>query len=199
MQQWHKERKQEFFYKKAKREQYRARSAYKLLEIQENFHLMRQGDAVLDLGASPGSWSQVALEAVGETGFVLGVDILQIAPLPDKNFEFLQADFTKESFFEKIKLIREKFDVVISDAAPEFSGIRSLDVGRTAGLNETALQIAKKLLKKGGKFVCKSFQSGELQDFVKEIKKCFKVVKLVKPKASQKESPEIYVVALKKI
>ena len=196
MQQWLKKRKKEFFYKRAKSEEYRARSAYKLIELQEKFHLVKKGDVVLDLGAAPGSWSQVALEFAGKSGKVIGVDILPIAPIAG-NFVFIQGDLTRPEVIEKIKAVTKKIDVVISDAAPEFSGIKTIDIGAAAYLNSASLEIARKVLKEGGNFVCKSFQGSEFQDFLKEAKKVFSDVKTVKPAASEKKSPEIYVIGLK--
>ena len=196
MAQWLEKRKKEFFYKKAKTEEYRARSAYKLIELQEKFHLIKKGDTVLDLGAAPGSWSQVALEFAGKNGKVIGVDILPIAPLAE-NFVFIQGDLMKPETAKKINAIAEKVDVVISDAAPEFSGIKALDIGKASDMNFAILDLAKQVLKIGGNFVCKSFQSSEFQDFLKEVRKAFSDVKTIKPAASEKKSPEIYVIGLK--
>ncbi|MEM4248037.1 MAG: RlmE family RNA methyltransferase [Candidatus Nanoarchaeia archaeon] len=197
MRQWHKTRKKEFFYKKAKEEKYRARSAYKLLELQKKFRLIESGDIVVDCGAAPGSWSQVALQFVGANGRVLAIDILPMAELSG-NFTFLRADLTKESTLDKIRTILQRpADLVMSDAAPEFSGIRAMDIGRAMDLNKIILELARKILKKGGSFVCKAFQGKDFQDFVKEVKKYFSNVHLEKPKASLKESAEIYIVALK--
>jgi len=192
---WLTKRKAETFYKKAKQEKYRARSAYKLIEINKKYKLIKPGNVVVDCGAAPGSWSQVALEIVGEDGFVLAIDILPVAPLKG-SFDFLQADLTKPSIIEKIrKNLPWKADVVISDAAPEFSGIRERDVGLTLQLNKTIFKIAKEILKKDGNFVCKSFQGPELKDFISEVKKDFKTVKTTKPSASLKKSAEVYVIA----
>jgi len=190
-------RKLDVFYRKAKSEDYRARSAYKLIELQEKFHIIKKGNVVVDCGAAPGSWSQVALEFTGTNGLVIGVDILPVAPITE-NFRFVQGDLTKESTIEKIKDIAHSADVVISDAAPEFSGVKMLDTGKAADLNFAVLELAKEILKKGGNFVCKSFQSSDFQKFLKEAKKCFNEVYTVKPKASQRSSAEIYVVARKK-
>jgi len=190
-------RKSEFFYKKAKAEKYRARSAYKLLELQKKFHLIKEGSVVVDCGAAPGSWSQVALEFIGRTGLVIGVDILPIAAL-EGNFVFLRADLTKPTAAEKIKqALPRPADLVMSDAAPEFSGIRTRDIGLAMDLNRAILEIAKEILKSGGNFVCKSFQGPEFQDFVKELKENFAEVNITKPAASLKESSEMYLVGLK--
>lgn len=192
-----KRRKREYFYRLAKEEKYRARSAYKLLELQKKFHLIKEGNIVLDLGATPGSWSQVALGFAGNRGLVLAVDILPMAPLPG-NFVFVMGDIFKESTFGKIKEKIAQANVVLSDAAPEFSGIRTMDIGRAMALNEQALEIAGKILKKGGNFACKAFSGTEFQSLVNSAKKIFAEVKTVKPAASLKGSAEMYIVGLQK-
>jgi len=193
------QRKKDIFYKKAKQEKYRARSAYKLIELNQKHKLIKQGNVIVDCGAAPGSWSQVALEIVGDTGFVLAIDTLPMAPLQGQ-FDFLLADLAKKSIIEKIrKVLPWKADVVMSDAAPEFSGIRVRDVGLCLQLNKAILKIASQILKPGGNFVCKTFQSSELKDLISEVKKSFRTVKLVKPSASLKKSAEIYIVAKNKI
>lgn len=193
------QRKKEYFYKKAKTEKYRARSAYKLLELNKKYRFIRSRDVVVDCGAAPGSWSQVALDIVGPKGFVLAIDILPIAPLQGP-FTFLRADLTKPATIGKIKeLSPGKADVVISDAAPEFSGIRIKDIGLAMQLNKKILKIAKEILKPGGNFICKAFHGPEFQKFVSEVKKNFKTVKTVKPSASLKKSAEMYVIAKNKI
>ena len=192
---WLNKRKQDFFYKKAKAEKYRARSAYKLIEIQKKFHIIKVGDIIIDLGAAPGSWSQVALDFIGDNGKVLAVDMLEMAPLKG-NFVFVKGDIFKERIIAKIKEVITQADVVISDAAPEFSGVRMLDIGRADTLCEQILEIAKQTLKKGGYFVCKSFQSAEHQKFIANVKKNFENVKEFKPAASLRESSEIYIIGI---
>lgn len=189
-------RKSDVFYQKAKLEKYRARSAYKLIEIQERFHIIKKGNSVVDLGAAPGSWSQVAVEFIGAAGKVVAVDLLPLAPISG-NLVFIQGDFTKETTIEKIKSEIGRADVVISDAAPEFSGIRAMDYGIAIDLNFAALELAKQILMGNGNFACKSFQSAEFQRFLKEVKKNFSKVELFKPASSQKSSPEVYIIGLK--
>jgi 23S rRNA (uridine2552-2'-O)-methyltransferase len=190
-----KQRKREFFYKKAKAEKYRARSAYKLLEIQKKFHIINEGNIVIDLGAAPGSWSQVALEFIGANGKVIGVDIKPVLSL-EGNFEFVLGDIFKDSTLEKLKqALSRHADVVISDVAPEFSGIRTKDIGIAMLLSFRALQIAKVILKQSGTFVVKAFRGPDYEKFVSDVKSKFKIVKIVKPSASIKESAEIYIVA----
>ena len=194
---WLLKRKREFFYRKAKAEKYRARSAYKLLELQKKFHLIKPGNVVIDLGAAPGSWSQVALQFVGKDGFAIGVDIKPVVGLHG-NYKFVLGDMFKESTLEKIKqALEKKADVVVADAAPEFSGIRVKDIGVAMQLSFRALEIAKSLLKEGGDFVTKAFRGSDYVEFISEVKKSFAAVKEVKPSASLRESAEIYVVGLK--
>jgi 23S rRNA (uridine2552-2'-O)-methyltransferase len=195
MTQWHKERKKEFFYRQAKKEKYRARSAYKLIELDKKFHLLKPGVVVVDLGAAPGSWSQVVLEKIKDNGFLLAVDILPIVPLAGK-VHFMKADLFKDSIVEEIsEVLPSKADLVISDVAPEFSGIKSRDIGLANELSSISFKIAKEALRKGGNFVCKVFPSQDTDELIKDVKGYFEVVKIVKPKASLKGSSEVYIVA----
>jgi 23S rRNA (uridine2552-2'-O)-methyltransferase len=197
MDQWLVQRKKEQYYQKAKSEKYRARSAYKLVELQKRFQLIKVGNIVVDLGAAPGSWSQVALEFIGTTGKVIGVDIKTVIGLKD-NYEFVRGDIFKESILEKIKqALPRAADVVIADAAPEFSGVRTRDIGIAMLLSFRSLQIAKDILRPNGKFVSKAFRGADYDKFVAEVKKNFEVVKEFKPKASLSESAEIYVIGLR--
>ena len=197
MDQWLVKRKGEFFYRKAKAEKYRARSAYKLLEVQRKFKLIKKGDIVIDLGAAPGSWSQVALEFIGENGFVIGVDIIPVVGLSG-NYKFVLGDMFRESTLGKIKKeLHREASVVLADAAPGFSGIRTKDVGVSMQLSFRAIEIAKEILRNGGNFVTKTFRGIDYNLFIAEMKRNFGVVREVKPRASQQESAEVYVVGLK--
>lgn len=197
MDQWLKQRKSEYFYRQAKSEKYRARSAYKLMDLQKKFHVLHAGSIVVDLGAAPGSWSQVALNFVGENGKVIGVDIKPVMAL-EGNYEIVLGDIFKDSTLEKIKqALPREADIVISDAAPEFSGIRTRDMGIAMLLSFRALQIAKEILRKDGIFITKAFRGPDYVKFVAEVKNNFKVVKEVKPSASIQESAEIYIVGLR--
>ena len=194
---WHLKRKGEFFYKRAKAEKYRARSAYKLLELQKTFRLIKAGDVVVDIGAAPGSWSQVALTFVGKDGKVIGVDVKKVLGLGPQ-YRFVLGDIFKAITLEKLKSeLMRKADVVLGDAAPEFSGIRTKDIGVAMQLSFKALEITKEILKPGGSFVTKAFRGSDYNEFIAEVKKNFSVVKEVKPPASLKESAEIYVVGLR--
>ena len=188
------QKQKDIFYNRAKSEEYRARSAYKLLEINKKFNVMGEGDIVIDLGAAPGSWSQVALDLVGPQGFVLAIDILPVAPI-ETNFKFIMANIKGTNAIDKIEdELKRKANVVISDAAPEFSGIKSTDFGRVIDLNKSAFNIAKSILCKGGNFVFKSFQNPEVDNFIKILKKNFTNITQFKPKSSLRSSAEIYIV-----
>ena len=196
-------RRKDFYFRRAKLEGYRARSAFKLKEIQKKFGIFRKGDWVLDLGAAPGSWMQVSLEFVGDKGFVLGVDLKEIKSFGKENVVSIKGDITKKEVEKKIESIlkgrgRKKFDVVLSDASPNISGIWDLDVFRAIRLARASLSLAKRFLKREGVFVVKLFQGKEYQKFLEELKKNFSSVKLFKPKASRKHSSEIYAVCFKK-
>ena len=195
MTRWYREKKKEHFYKQAKRVGYRARSSFKLLQIQKKFNIIKKGDTVVDLGAAPGGWSQVAKEIVGENGKVIGVDLMQIRPL--FGVTFLQADMTRESSLCELENVIEgkQADVIISDMSPDISGNYSVDHARSLYLSEQALKTAEILLKLNGNFVCKVFTGEDLDVFVKKINKKFRIVKRYFPPASRKTSSEIYIIA----
>jgi len=195
MTRWYSEKKKEHFYKEAKRVGYRARSSFKLLQIQKKFNVIKKGDTVVDLGAAPGGWSQVAKEIVGENGKVIGVDLSPITPL--SGVTFLQADMTKESSLGELDSVigGNMVDVVISDMSPDISGNYSVDHARSVYLSEQALKTAENLLKLNGNFICKVFTGEDLEDFIKKINKKFRVVKRHSPPASRKTSSEIYIIA----
>jgi 23S rRNA (uridine2552-2'-O)-methyltransferase len=177
---------------KAKREGYRARSAYKLKQINNKYHIIKEGDKVLDIGCSPGSWSQVSLEIVKEKGFVLGVDIKKIKKIKSKNFKFIQEDITKKGTLKKIK---GTFNIVISDISPKTTGIINLDQELSHSLAETCLKIALKKLKPKSNFLCKIFQSNKTPELINKIKQYFKFVKTIKPESSKSKSKEMYILA----
>jgi len=195
MTRWYTEKKREHFYKEAKRTGYRARSAFKLKHIQKKFDVIRKGDIVIDLGAAPGGWSQIAKELVGNHGSVIGIDILPIKPIED--IKFIQGDLTETSTVDKIKQIMKKnhADVVLSDMSPDISGNYSVDQARSLWLSEKALDAAKMLLKSGGNFVCKIFEGEDTKDFIEKVKQSFFIVKVFSPEASRKSSSEIYIIS----
>ena len=195
MTRWYREKKREHFYKEAKRIGYRARSAFKLKQIQKRFKIIQRGDMVIDLGAAPGGWSQVAKELVGEQGTVIGIDLSPIEPI--NGITFLQGDLTEDSTIQKIRQMigNNKADVVLSDISPNISGNYSIDHARSIWLCEHSLKLAENLLKPNGNFVCKAFDGEFLQDFIKKTHKKFKTVKQISPIASRKSSSEIYIIA----
>ena len=184
------------YYKKAKQEGYRSRAAYKLLELQQHYHLLRSGDAVVDLGAAPGGWLQVAVNAVGQNGIIVGVDLQAIQPFHERNIALLQGDMTSGGIREKIKtLLHRPADCVLSDLAPKLSGIRDADMARCLELSQIALETAVELLRPGGALLIKGFISNDLHTFTAELKKHFSGVQRTKPEATRQGSSEFYFVA----
>jgi 23S rRNA (uridine2552-2'-O)-methyltransferase len=181
------------YYKRAKQEGYRSRAAYKLLELQERFRVIRPGDRVVDLGAAPGGWLQVAAKLAGPNGKVLGIDLQPIEPLGAKNILLLQGDITCEDTQEKIQeLLGGPADCIISDLAPKLSGIRDADSARSLELNLAALSVAIQLLRAGGSFLVKTFVSPELETFSLEVKRHFRSFQRTRPEATRRGSSEIY-------
>ena len=181
------------YFKKAKLEGYRSRAAYKLIELNQRFRLLRPGDAVVDLGAAPGGWLQVAAKAVGPNGRVVGVDLQAINPFNESNITLLEGDITTAGIQAKIKeLIGRPADSVLSDLAPKLSGIRDADMARCLELNRMALQVAVELLRPGGALLIKSFVSEDLQTFTGELKQYFSAVQRTKPEATRQGSSEFY-------
>ena len=189
---WVLQKKRDHYYRMAKRENYRSRASYKLKQLNDRFHIIRRGDSVIDLGSSPGGWSQVAAELTGD-GIVVAVDIDPMRPI--KGVKFIQGDMLQEETIEEIEaLVDGKVDVVISDMAPNISGHYSYDQARSVELAEMALRTAGRLLRPGGNFVVKVFQGDLFPDFLKEARKKFRMVKVHSPKASRAASSEVYVV-----
>lgn len=196
---WNQERKQEPYYKMAKKESYHSRASYKLLQLNKKFKVIKKGSYVVDLGAAPGGWSQVALEKTGEDGLVVGVDLQRIKPIKEGNFVGIRGDFTKKETIEQIrKIMGRKADVILSDASPQLSGIKDVDQIRSLELAEGVLKIARSLLKNNGSLIIKVFQGEEFDNLLKVIKKEFKTVKTTKPPSSRKKSVEMYIIAKKR-
>ena len=195
MTRWYKEKKKEHFYKEAKRVGYRARSAFKLQQIQNRFHLIPKAGVIIDLGAAPGGWSQVAKELVGTDGIVIGIDLSSIKPL--EGIQFLQGDVTKTETLEQIKTLMngKNADVILSDMSPDISGNYSIDQARSAWLCECALLAVKQILQPGGHFICKIFEGEDTKAFIEKVKLQFMVVKTFSPEASRKSSSEVYIIA----
>jgi len=184
---------QDRFFKKAKQEGYRSRAAYKLVELQQRFHLMNAGDKVVDLGAAPGGWLQVAAKLVGANGKVIGVDLQPIQPFQERNIVLLRGDVLTAETQNRIKeLLGGLAHCVLSDMAPKLSGIRDADMARCQELNRLALQVAKELLRPGGVLLVKSFVSEDLQTYSAELKNHFAAVQRTKPEASRQGSSEFY-------
>jgi len=187
------------YFKKAKQEGFAARSVYKLQELDQKFKILHPKQTVLDLGAAPGSWSQFASQQIGPEGRVLGVDLTEVrVGLP--NAIFIQADLYSlnlEDVFLQHGFV-PSFDVVISDMAPNTTGIKSVDQARSLGLCELALDVAHRFLKPGGTFVCKFFHSGDFGQLRLQIKKNFERVEAMKPNSTRSISKEIFLVGLKK-
>ncbi|QKX01898.1 RlmE family RNA methyltransferase [Wolbachia endosymbiont of Cruorifilaria tuberocauda] len=170
---------------------YRSRSAYKLIEIDNKFKLFQRGQKVIDLGAFPGGWSQVASQKGAN---VVAIDTKQVNLID--GVEYIKCDIVNELEILKERLKDQRFDVILSDMAPESCGVRSLDHIRIMFLCKLALNLANYCLACGGKFVVKVFQGESDMDFCNELKKIFKIVKYFKPRSSRSESTEIYLVSL---
>jgi len=194
---WIKAHKREYYYRKAKEEKYRSRASYKLLQVIERYQFIKSGDIVVDLGAAPGGWMQVAQKKVGKKGFVLGIDINPIQPFETQNFQTILSDIMDSQIVEQIKgHLPRKADAVISDVSPNISGIWEVDNARQTEIARRSLEIAISVLKPNGNFFVKVFQGEMTESFVKEVKRHFAFVKLVKPKASRPKSAELYVLAM---
>jgi len=210
--------KNDFYTQKAKEDGYPARSVYKLQEIDEKFKLLQKGFFVLDLGAAPGSWLLYIGNKVSMTGKLVAVDILDLNTKPLNNTVFIKKDILDKDFFEKLAEVYEVrppqnwkpkllggltsytsapqfFDVVVSDMAPNTTGLLELDVANCLELTQRALEIAKEVLTKGGNFVCKIFEGPGTDNFVKEVKGHFKMIKRYRPHAVRRGSKEFYLIA----
>jgi len=183
------------FVKKAQLDGYRSRSAYKLTELNEKDRLIRPAMRIMDLGSAPGGWSQVAGKLVGAKGRVLATDILPMEPI--KNVDFIQGDFTDEAVVAQLLgwLGGGKFDLIISDIAPNITGIDSADQASSMYFLELALDTVRQTLKPGAAFVAKMFQGSGSDQYVKDLRTSFEKVLIRKPAASRAESREVYIVA----
>ncbi len=187
------ERRKDHFYLKAKREGYRSRASYKLLEINDKFRLFRTGARVVDLGAAPGGWAQVALEKVGPEGTVVGVDLAPIEPM--EGVLFIRGDMTRaDTIAATMEACGGVVDTVISDMSPNISGIYVTDQARSVHLATYALEFAEKVLRPGGSFVAKVFEGDLFPSYLVRIRASFGHVKVTSPGASRNSSSEVYVV-----
>ncbi|TWI52417.1 23S rRNA (uridine2552-2'-O)-methyltransferase [Pseudomonas duriflava] len=183
------------YVKRAQKDGLRSRASYKLIELNEKDKLIRPGMLVMDLGSAPGGWSQVAGRLVGEKGRVLASDILPMDPLD--NVDFIQGDFTDDAVFQQIldKLDGNKPDLIISDIAPNISGIAAADQASSMYLVELVLDMVRQVLKPDGNFVAKVFQGEGSDEFLKDVRRSFEKVVIRKPDASRPRSKEVYLVA----
>ena len=180
--------------KKAQASGYRSRAAFKLLQLDEKDELLRPGITVLELGAAPGGWTQVISEKIGQSGRIVASDILPMDGLP--GVEFIQGDFHEQSVADKIvAAVAPGADLVLSDMAPNISGVAATDQARVMALSELAVEIAVEVLKPNGAYAVKLFQGSGFDAYVQDLRKRFMEVKLRKPEASRARSREIYVVA----
>ncbi len=188
------------FARKAKEEGYRARSVFKLQELDLRFKLLKPGMTVLDVGAAPGSWLQYAAKRVGEKGLVIGLDIQQIEDIAP-NVRTFVTDISDPVAVAKVfaELNILKVDLVIADAAPKTSGIRDVDQWRSVELNEYVRDIANMYLRRGGTTVMKIFRGADFDAFLASVKRFYKIVKVVSAKASRESSKEVYIVGLKRV
>jgi len=188
---------QDKYFQLAKAQGYRARSAFKLLDIQSKYHLIRPGEVIVDLGSAPGSFLQVIEAIVGQTGRVFGIDLQEMEPFRFPHVKTMVGDiFEKEAFLDALRdLGIHKVDGVTSDLAPKTSGIRDLDAGRSAELTEQAFYLSTLVLKPGGFFVGKVFEGSEFQKLLKRVKSRFKEVHVFKPPSCRERSFETYIVA----
>ncbi|APE31007.1 23S rRNA methyltransferase [Halomonas aestuarii] len=192
---WLKEHFDDQFVQQRWQDGYRSRASYKLLALDEKDRLLRPGMTVIDLGAAPGGWSQVAAEKVGSDGLVIASDILEMDALAD--VEFIQGDFTEEAVLEAIldTLGDRPVDLVMSDMAPNMSGMAAIDQPQAMYLVELALDLARQTLSPGGTFLAKVFQGEGFDEFLKELRGSFKRVVTRKPEASRARSREVYLLA----
>jgi 23S rRNA (uridine2552-2'-O)-methyltransferase len=192
---WLQEHNRDHYVKRSQQEGYRSRASYKLIELDQKDRLFRPGMTVVDLGSAPGGWSQVAAKLAGEKGRVVASDILPMDSIAD--VDFICGDFTEESVFDEIlgTLNNELADLVISDMAPNMSGMRAVDQPKAMYLVELALDLACRILKPGGDFVAKVFHGEGFDEYMLEVKGRFQRVVTRKPDASRSRSREVYLVA----
>ena len=183
------------YVQRARREGYRSRACYKLMEIDDKHQILRSGITVVDLGAAPGSWSQLAAKRIGPAGSIIAIDILDMVPMP--GVKLIKGDFTADSTLENLMrhLSGEEVDLVISDMAPNLSGMREIDQPRAMYLAELALESASRMLRPGGALLVKCFEGEGITQFRQVLSRAFKQLFNMKPKASRPKSREIYMLA----
>jgi len=194
-QRWRQRQERDIYVEQANRDGWRSRAVFKLEQIQDKERLLKPGVVCVDLGSAPGSWSQLAVRLVGPTGRVIAIDLLPMEPIP--GVEFVEGDFTAPETLQVLRnLVGSKpVDLVMSDMAPNMSGNRAIDQPRTLGLLDEALAFAREVLRPGGDLLLKAFQGEGIDALTRELKRDFRTVKTLKPKASRSESREIYLLA----
>ena len=183
------------YVQRARRDGYRSRACYKLMEIDDKHQILRSGITVVDLGAAPGSWSQLAAKRIGPAGSIIAIDILDMVPMP--GVKLIKGDFAADSTLENLMrhLSGEEVDLVISDMAPNLSGMREIDQPRAMYLAELALESASRMLRPGGALLVKCFEGEGITQFRQVLSRAFKQLFNLKPKASRPKSREIYMLA----
>ena len=191
------------WFKEAKREGYRSRAVYKLREIDQKRKLLSRGDAVLDCGCAPGSWLQYAAQQIGDDGVVVGIDLLDITPLPGHNIHLLEGDLGAVDDATLLNLAGRsgtgRFDVILSDMAPNTTGHRDTDHHRSMSLCELVLQRSGTLLSSDGNLVMKAFEGTNFQELVQRVQKCFGEVRTMRPTASRSVSREMFIVGMNRL
>jgi len=184
-------KKKDGYYHKAKKEGYRSRAVYKLKQIDEEFNIFSKGDVVVDLGAAPGSWSEYAVEKVGE-GNVVAIDLERMRDI--EGVSTYEGDMRDEEVINRLSIIADKVDVVISDMAPNISGNYTMDHARSIYLAQQALEFCHKTLEKGGDLVVKVFQGEDFKTYLDQVKDCFEFAQATSPEASRDSSSEMYII-----
>jgi 23S rRNA (uridine2552-2'-O)-methyltransferase len=194
---WIRDRRREYYYKKAKEENYRSRATYKLVQSNEKYGFIKRNDVVVDLGAAPGGWIQAARKMTGKNGYVLGIDLKPIEPFTQEYVRTIIADFNEPDIVDQIRsFLPREADAVISDAAPNITGVWEVDQAKQIDLATKALEIAQCILHPGGNFFVKLFEGEMFNEFILTVKEIFDTVKIVKPEASRQKSSEMYLLAL---
>lgn len=192
---WRSKRRKDHYYRKAKVEEYRSRAAYKLKQLDHKYDVIREGDFVVDLGASPGGWSQVASELTGDSGSVVAVDLDRFAAI--EGVKFVRGDIRSEAVVAKVlAIVTDRADVVLSDMSPNISGNYPYDHARSIDLCEHALEFASRVLKPGGNLIVKMFYGDMSGKYVSAVRQRFDEVHVTHPAASRSTSSEVYVIAL---
>ncbi|MDH3776967.1 MAG: RlmE family RNA methyltransferase [Desulfobulbaceae bacterium] len=190
---------QDYYFKKAKKENYPARSVYKLEEAQKKYRFLQTGNGVLDLGCQPGSWSIYAARIVGPAGLVVGVDLQEgkkISIAKAAEIVWFCDDIMADYIIEKIQKTEKDFQTILSDIAPRTSGNKWVDQQQSLNLARRVLELAGELLESGGNIYIKVFEGEDFREFVDSVRKSFKTVKIVKPKSSRSESREVFVLGM---